>query len=75
MYIGLVKRNIKTLGKTHMQSKCNVSNRKALCWALFHSAAMWNKENAFICSSDTIFQKGDDEIKGMPQHGFYKSEN
>lgn len=34
---------------------------------------VWNKEHAFICSGDTIFEKGGDEIKDMPQHGFDKT--
>lgn len=39
MYVALVKRNVKNIGKAHVYSKCNVSNMKALCWALFHTAA------------------------------------
>lgn len=34
MYVGLVKTNVKNLGKAH-----NVSNTKALCWERFHTAA------------------------------------
>lgn len=36
---------------------------------------LWNKEHAFIFSADTIFEKGDDEMKDMSEHGFYRSEN
>lgn len=36
---------------------------------------VWNKEQAFIFSADRVFEKVGDEMKDMPQHGFYKSEN
>lgn len=42
---------------------------------VFTLLLLWNKEHAFIYSDGTIFQKRGGKIKGIPQHGSYKSEN